>query len=76
MSLPERPPFGTAPIRCGKTKCSWRGFETEMKEVIGALHGVRCTFRVCPTCGNDDYMFMTPGEVKAWERKKAKEYKP
>ena len=31
---------------------------------------------VCPTCGNDDYMFMTPGETKAWERKKAKEAKP
>ena len=25
---------------------------------------------------HDDYMFMTPGETKAWERKKAKEAKP
>ena len=77
MSIPERPAFGTAPIRCGKTKCAWRGFETDLKKVETKQWGhVQATKSVCPTCGNDDYMFMTPGETKAWDRKKAKEAKP
>jgi hypothetical protein len=24
----------------------------------------------CPTCGNDDYMFMTEREIAAWNRKR------
>jgi hypothetical protein len=35
------------------------------------MGGISCTHSTCPTCGNDDYMFMTPGEIKAWERAKA-----
>jgi hypothetical protein len=31
------------------------------------------TQSVCPECGCDEYMFMTPGEIKAWESRKAKE---
>lgn len=73
MNSLERPPFGTAPIRCGKTKCTWRGFETDLKKAPGTIGGMRCTTHVCPKCGNDEYMFMTPGEVKAWERKKGRE---
>lgn len=65
--LQERPQFGTAPIRCGKTKCKWRGFETELREV----HNARWTQHVCPTCGCESYSFMTPKEIQAWERKKA-----
>jgi len=38
MSLPERPPFGTAPIRCGKTKCSWH-----YGRAIEAAHGIGIT---------------------------------
>ena len=69
--MTERPAWGTAPIRCGRTRCKWRGFEGDLKQVPGTIGGVRCTDSVCPTCGNDDYMFMTPGEIKAWERAKA-----
>ena len=50
-----------------------RGLETDLKKAPGLIGGVRCTNNVCPTCGNDEYMFMTPGEVKAWERKKEKD---
>ena len=64
---PERPAFGTAPIRCGRTKCKWRGFEDLLADKAGK-HGM--THRVCPLCDCDSYMFMTPGEIKAWERSK------
>lgn len=70
--MADRPAFGTAPIRCGRTRCSWRGLETDLKQMPGLMGGLRCTTSVCPTCGNDDYMFMTPGEIAAWERKKLK----
>ena len=70
--MAERPAYGKAPIRCGKTKCSWRGYETELKQTHGTIGGLRCTTSARPTCGNEEYMFMTPGEIKAWERKKAK----
>ncbi|MFG0787962.1 hypothetical protein [Delftia tsuruhatensis] len=30
--MKEHPPFGTAPIRCGRTRCSWRGYEIEAWE--------------------------------------------
>lgn len=46
-----------------------RGFEGELnRQKEGAW-----TLYVCPECGCDVYMFMTSGEIKAWERKKAKE---
>lgn len=64
----ERPPFGTAPIRCGRTRCKWRGYETGLKQAPSTIGGLRCTQSVCPSCGHDEYMFMTPGEIKAWER--------
>lgn len=67
------PDYGTAPIRCGKVKCGWRGFELDRKQVPGTMGGIQCTKSVCPTCGCDEYMFMTPGEIKAWERKLAKQ---
>ena len=67
MTLPERPPFGTAPIRCGKTRCKWRGFETDLAQVPHPTirSATQCA---CPACGCDSYMFMTPREVAAWER--------
>lgn len=65
----ERPPFGTAPIRCGRTRCSWRGYETDLKNVPGTIGSLRCTRSACPTCGCDSYSFMTVGEIEAWERK-------
>lgn len=66
--MTERPAFETAPIRCGRTRCKWRGYETGMKEVPEIMGGWRCTKRICPACGCDSYSFMTPGEIKAWER--------
>lgn len=68
----ERPPYGTAPIRCGKTKCKWRGLETDLKDVPAMFGGITGSRKVCPTCGCDSYSFMTPGEIKAQERAKAK----
>ena len=67
--MTSRPAWNTAPIRCGRTKCKWRGYEGELiyerqKEWTQA---------VCPECGCEEYMFMSAGEIKAWERKKAKE---
>jgi predicted Rdx family selenoprotein len=70
MNVGERPAWGTAPIRCGKTRCKWRGFETDLAEVPHA-EWANAMQRVCPTCGNDSYMFMTQREIAAWERKKA-----
>jgi len=64
---PKRPAFNTAPIRCGRTRCKWRGFEAMM---AGKKEGM-LTRKICPVCGCDTYMFMTRGEIKAWERSKA-----
>lgn len=66
------PDFGTAPIRCGRTACKWRGFETDLKKLpaSGRIGSISMTKSVCPTCDSGSYMFMTPGEIKAWERKK------
>lgn len=67
----ERPAYGTAPIRCGKTKCKWRGMETDLARVPHKkFAGV--TSQVCPTCGCDSYMFMTEKEIAAWNRSAAK----
>lgn len=65
----ERPEWNTAPIRCGRTKCSWRGYEGGLSKAKEGMW----TRSACPVCGCQEYMFMTPGEIKAWERKKAKE---
>lgn len=67
----SRPTYGAAPIRCGKRKCTWRGYETEMVGVPSKKFGAGVTENVCPVCGGRGYYFMTPGEIKAWERKKA-----
>lgn len=66
----ERPAYGTAMIRCGRAKCKWRGFEGDLERVPHKrITGMGLTAMACPTCGCDSYMFMTPGEVKAWQRK-------
>jgi len=57
----ERPKWNTAPIRCGRTKCKWRGYEGQLsKRREGDF-----TRLVCPECGCDSYSFMTPGEIDA-----------
>ena len=28
--MTERPAWNTAPIRCGRSKCKWRGYEGEL----------------------------------------------
>jgi len=63
----SRPEFGTAPIRCGRTRCKWRGFETLLADKKDGMF----TRKLCPVCGCDSYMFMTTSEIKAWERSKA-----
>ena len=65
----ERPAWNTAPIRCGRSKCKWRGYEGDLIDE----RRKQWTQKVCPECGCDEYIFMTAGEIKAWERKKAKE---
>lgn len=64
--MAEYPKVGTSPIRCGRTRCKWRGYETDLKEATSTIGGLSCS--VCPTCGYDSYSFMTPGEIKAWEQ--------
>lgn len=64
----DRPKFGTAPIRCGRTRCKWRGFENDLAD--GAKNGLVAP-KLCPSCGCDSYSFMTEREIKAWERAKA-----
>ena len=68
-----RPAFGTAPIRCGKKKCKWRGLETSLKRVPYSRGGAGATQGVCPVCSHDSYYFMTPKETSAWNRKKAEQ---
>ena len=63
----ERPAWNSAPIRCGRSKCKWRGYEGELIEE----RRKEWVQNVCHECGCDEYMFMTTGEIKAWERKKA-----
>lgn len=65
--LHERPAFGTAPIRCGKARCKWRGFETLL---VDSEKRDGMTYKLCPLCGCDSYSFMTRGEIEAWERRK------
>jgi len=67
----ERPAFGTALIRCTRSKCSFRGYETDL---VGRPHKsiASVTQNVCPACGCDSYYTMTPKEIAAWEKKQAK----
>lgn len=62
------PSWGSAPIRCGKTKCKWRGYETDLS-AIPSPNFKSATQSVCPTCGCDNYMLMTEKEIAAWKRK-------
>lgn len=62
----SRPAWGTAPIRCGKTKCKWRGYETDLASVPHKKF-VSARQSVCPVCGCDSYMFMTQREIAAWQ---------
>ena len=67
MAAP-RPAWGAAPIRCGKMKCKWRGYETDLVEVQSKKFGPGVTQKICPTCGCDNYMHMTEREIGAWEK--------
>lgn len=66
----ERPAYNTAPIRCGKLKCKWRGYEGELVSVPSKKFGAGVTDKVCPVCGKNEYCFMTPREIAVWERRK------
>ena len=57
----SNPAFGTAPIKCSKRKCDWKGYETDL---------LRAAWKTskCPKCGCETYYFMTESEVKEWER--------
>jgi hypothetical protein len=65
--LKERPAFGTAPIRCGKMKCKWRGYETDLSKMQKNKHGIQMSQNVCPSCGCDSYLFMTEKEIASWQ---------
>ena len=71
--MSKYPAVGTAPIRCGRTRCTWRGYETDLKDELGCSGDI--SWSVCPACGYDSYNFMTPDEIKAWESKKAPQAK-
>jgi hypothetical protein len=65
----SRPAWGTAPIRCGKMKCKWRGYETDLVSVPHKkLSHLGVSSSVCPACGCDSYMHMTEREIAAWKR--------
>jgi hypothetical protein len=67
----SRPAWGTAPIRCGKIKCKWRGYETDLVSVPHKKFShLGVSSSVCPLCGYDSYMHMTEREIAAWERTK------
>ena len=67
--MAKHPPSGTAPIRCGRTRCKWRGFEADLQEFeCCAMGGESCSCSVCPVCGYDSYSFLTPSEIAAWEQ--------
>lgn len=66
----ERPAYNTAPIRCGRMKCKWRGYEGELTSVPSKKFGAGVTDKVCPVCGKNEYCFMTPREITTWERRK------
>jgi hypothetical protein len=63
----SRPAWGAAPIRCGKMKCKWRGYETDLASVPHPKFA-NATQSVCPTCGCESYMHMTEKETAAWKR--------
>lgn len=64
------PAYGTAPIRCGKRKCDWRGYETGL---ASAPHPKfkSATQSACPACGCTSHLFMSEREIAAWERSKS-----
>ena len=68
--MADRSSYGTAPIRCGRTRCKWRGFETELAKTPHPKWA-NVTQNVCPSCGCDNYLFMTQREIAAWEKTKA-----
>ena len=66
----ERPAYNTAPIRCGRMKCKWRGYEAELVGVPSKTFGPGVTDKVCPVCGENGYYHMTPREIQVWQRRK------
>lgn len=60
MSLPA---YGTAPIKCGKRGCNFKGHETDLVGLETKL-GKQGT---CPTCGCKSYIFMTQAEIDVWK---------
>ena len=74
--MPGYPPFGTQPIRCGKTKCSFRGYETDLAKEPGTICGVASMQSVCPVCGSKSYQFMTERQVRAWQKRSSQGVKP
>lgn len=62
--MPGYPPFGTHPIKCGNAKCSFRGYETDLKKEPSSIGGVASVQSVCPLCGNKSYQFMPDKQAK------------
>lgn len=68
MAFPE---WGTAPIKCSKRGCKWKGYETDLAHAPAKIVNVTGTTNVCPTCGCDSYYFMTKRQIDIWEKQKA-----
>lgn len=61
--ITERPPYGTAMIRCSQRKCAFKGFETDLTKRVSVDRSISTS--CCPVCGNDGYYFMTEKESSA-----------
>jgi len=64
------PAWGTAPIKCAKCGCKWKGYETEMVKKPTKIVDVTGTTHVCPVCGHDSYQFLTPRQIEIWKKQK------
>lgn len=69
--MEDYPKFGTAPIKCGRRKCSWVGFETDLEQTPMAMIGLSATQSACPLCGCESYSFLRGKELAEFEKLKA-----
>lgn len=66
------PPLNSAPIKCSKRRCTFKGYESDLKGIPKDLgNGFTSTLKVCPRCGCESYYFMTEKEAAAWTERKA-----
>ena len=61
------PDFGTAPIKCGRRRCKFVGYETDLAKKRVEIAGVNGEQAVCPLCGCENYTFMTERQRKIYK---------